>query len=64
MTSLQLYNNLTDPKPLPAGFSLNLVDVRDVALGHVLALEKEEAGGERFFASNGPFIFEKLRECG
>ena len=25
------------------------VDVRDIALGHVLALEKEEAAGKRFF---------------
>lgn len=61
MTSTQLYTNLVDPKPLPSGFSLNLVDVRDVATGHVLALQKEEAGGERFITSRGPFIFEELR---
>lgn len=29
------------------------VDVRDVALAHVLMLEKEEAGGERFIVSAG-----------
>ena len=30
------------------------VDVRDTALGHVLALEKDEAGGERIVtAANG-----------
>lgn len=63
MTSDQLYNGLTNPKPIPPGFSLNIVDVRDVALGHVLALEKEEAGGERFITSAGPFVFEQLREC-
>jgi len=29
------------------------VDVRDVALGHVLALEKEAAGGERIINTAG-----------
>ena len=28
-------------------------DVRDVALGHVLALEKEAAGGERIITNAG-----------
>ena len=28
-------------------------DVRDTALGHVLALEKDAAGGERIFTING-----------
>lgn len=62
MTSTQLYENLTNVQPFPPGFSLNIVDVRDVALGHVLSLEKEEAGGERFITGNGPFSFEELRE--
>ena len=29
------------------------VDVRDTALGHVLALEKEAAGGQRIITSGG-----------
>ena len=29
------------------------VDVRDTALGHVLALEKDAAGGERIITSTG-----------
>jgi nucleoside-diphosphate-sugar epimerase len=29
------------------------VDVRDTALGHVLALEKDSAGGERIFTVGG-----------
>lgn len=31
------------------------VDVRDTALGHVLALEKDVAGGERIITSSGAF---------
>lgn len=61
MTSAQLYNNFVDPKPLPSGFSSNIVDVRDVAAAHVLALERPEAGGERFITSRGPFDFTELR---
>jgi nucleoside-diphosphate-sugar epimerase len=34
-------------------FSSSWVDVRDTALGHVLALEKDEAGGERIVTANG-----------
>ncbi|KAJ7597563.1 D-lactaldehyde dehydrogenase [Mycena floridula] len=34
------------------------VDVRDLAEAHVLALEKESAGGERFIVSAGPFIWQ------
>ena len=33
------------------------VDVRDTALGHVLALEKEAAGGERIITASGAFVF-------
>ena len=32
------------------------VDVRDVALAHVLALESPNAGGERFIASGGAYL--------
>lgn len=37
------------------------IDVRDLAERHVLALEKEEAGGERFIVSAGWYRF--LRVC-
>ena len=33
--------------------SASWVDVRDLALAHVLALEKPEAGGERIIISSG-----------
>jgi len=42
------------------GSSGNYVDVRDTALAHVLALEIESAGGERFILSNGPFTIQKI----
>ena len=32
------------------------VDVRDTALGHVLALEKEAAGGQRIITASGAFV--------
>lgn len=31
------------------------VDVRDIALAHVLAVEKDEAAGKRFFITKGNF---------
>ncbi|KAJ7846609.1 D-lactaldehyde dehydrogenase [Mycena olivaceomarginata] len=34
------------------------VDVRDLALAHVRSLQKEEAGGERIFISEGPFTWQ------
>ena len=37
----------------PASESNSWVDVRDTALGHVLALEKEAAGGQRIITSAG-----------
>ena len=37
------------------------VDVRDIALAHVLAIEKEAAGGKRVIISAGPF---KFQDCG
>ncbi|KAG8763941.1 methylglyoxal reductase (NADPH-dependent) gre2 [Ceratobasidium sp. 423] len=36
----------------------NFVDVRDVALAHVRALEIPEAGGERFIASGGTLCWQ------
>ncbi|KAG8915735.1 methylglyoxal reductase (NADPH-dependent) gre2 [Tulasnella sp. 408] len=57
--SIQLFHDYTthhDP-PTPAGKltgpPMDMVDVRDTALIHALALEKPEAGGERFIASAG-----------
>ncbi|KAF8326995.1 uncharacterized protein EI90DRAFT_3156366 [Cantharellus anzutake] len=40
-------------------FSNNFVDVRDVALAHVLALEVPEAGGERIIISSAPFFYQQ-----
>ncbi|KAH6916476.1 D-lactaldehyde dehydrogenase [Coprinopsis sp. MPI-PUGE-AT-0042] len=40
--------------PLPGAW----VDVRDLADAHVLALEKEAAGGERIFVSAGPLVWQ------
>ncbi|KAH6890915.1 D-lactaldehyde dehydrogenase [Coprinopsis sp. MPI-PUGE-AT-0042] len=36
------------------------IDVRDLAEAHVLALEKEKAGGERFVVGAGSFIWQEL----
>jgi nucleoside-diphosphate-sugar epimerase len=49
------------PEEPLGGFSGNLVDVRDVALGHVLALEQEHAGGQRYITSNGRFTWNSFR---
>ena len=38
------------------------VDVRDVALAHVLAAEKDEAGGKRFFIVGGYFCNKEIAE--
>ncbi|KAF8310758.1 NAD(P)-binding protein, partial [Clavulina sp. PMI_390] len=62
MTMFQLYKNFIDPPPPVPGFSLNIIDVRDVAMLHVLCLEKEEAGGERWIPSSGPFTWAELRD--
>ena len=35
--------------------SYSYVDVRDTALGHVLALEKDAAGGERIITACGAY---------
>lgn len=40
----------------------SFVDVRDVALAHVLALETVKAGGERFITSNGSFTIQDICE--
>lgn len=38
------------------------VDVRDLALAHVLAAEKDEAGGKRFFVVSGHFCNKEIAE--
>ena len=38
------------------------IDVRDVALAHILAAQKQEAGGERIIISAGDFVWSDLRE--
>jgi len=39
-------------------FQAAWVDVRDVALALILALEKQEAGGKRFLAASGMFVWQ------
>ncbi|KAG8899394.1 methylglyoxal reductase (NADPH-dependent) gre2 [Tulasnella sp. 408] len=56
--SIQRFYDLTTHEPPPpaeklTALPMDLVDVRDTALIHALALEKPEAGGERFNASAG-----------
>jgi nucleoside-diphosphate-sugar epimerase len=67
-TSIARFLEYTDPKNPKSNEDLaapesNWVDVRDLALAHVLALEKKEAGGERFIANSGPFTFQDVRKC-
>ena len=55
--SLQIWyemivSDLPKPKETLSG-SNSWVDVRDTALGHVLALEKDAAGGERIITASG-----------
>jgi len=38
------------------------VDVRDVARAHVLALEKDEAGGQRIIIASGPWRWQEWSE--
>jgi len=51
--------NQVVPKPFPNNF----LDVRDVALAHVLALETPEASGERIIVSNdGSFFWHQITD--
>jgi len=59
-SSMQIWYHIvvtgSDPKTIEAlPQSDSWVDVRDTALAHVLALEKDEAGGERIITSAGGF---------
>jgi len=54
------YQSLSNPKQntneaFLTEARLNYVDVRDVSEAHILAIEKEEAGGQRFIVSKGPY---------
>jgi len=46
----------------PTNAPNDIVDVRDVALSHVLALERSEAGGERIIVSNIPLSWHQLTD--
>ena len=46
----------------PPTRNFGFVDVRDVALAHVLAAEKDEAGGKRFFIVSGRFCNKEIAE--
>jgi nucleoside-diphosphate-sugar epimerase len=47
---------------MPATGTFIWVDVRDVALAHVLAMEVPEAGGKRFFTTAGHFSNNEIRD--
>ncbi|KAF8880900.1 hypothetical protein CPB84DRAFT_1792190 [Gymnopilus junonius] len=56
------YDNVVadTPKTKDAlSFSSGWVDVRDTSLAHVLALEKEAAGGERIISTGGSFSYQE-----
>jgi len=60
-TSMLLwYNTVVLGKSLDTvvGQSSSWVDVRDLAVAHVKALEKDAAGGERIIISSAPFIWQ------
>ncbi|XP_006459379.1 hypothetical protein AGABI2DRAFT_65374 [Agaricus bisporus var. bisporus H97] len=48
----------TPATPESASFAACWVDVRDLALAHMLALQKPDAGGERLLISAGPFTYQ------
>lgn len=47
---------------VPDNVAFIWIDVRDLALGHVLAVEKAEAGGKRFFFTAGHFTNKEIAE--
>ena len=48
----QFYDGILHEK-LPGTIFANWVDVRDVAESHLIAMEREEASGQRFITSAG-----------
>ncbi|VDC00846.1 unnamed protein product [Peniophora sp. CBMAI 1063] len=65
-------NSFIGPPVLPAKSTKELssslqhfggwIDVRDIALAHVLAAQKPEAGGERILISAGDFVWQDLHD--
>ncbi|CAE6469390.1 unnamed protein product [Rhizoctonia solani] len=53
-----LHNKESITKEMLLMPNFNFVHVRDVALAHVRALEVQEAGGQRFITSSGPFCWQ------
>lgn len=58
-----------EEKPLPSasaksssGYQGNFVDVRTIGVAHTRALQKEEAGGNRFIVSAGTFCWQDVCE--
>ncbi len=54
--SLEGIQRLLDGMPAVPKIGFSWVDVRDVSAAHIAAMEKPEAGGQRFIAS-GPFLW-------
>ncbi|CAE6496853.1 unnamed protein product [Rhizoctonia solani] len=48
------------PKEVLLAPAFNFIDVRDVALAHVRALEVPEAGGQRFIVAGGPYCWQDI----
>ncbi|OBT48307.1 hypothetical protein VE00_01256 [Pseudogymnoascus sp. WSF 3629] len=62
-TSNQLINGFVQGSckdGIPPTITFLWTDVRDLALGHVLAMEKPEAGGKRFFFAAGYFTNKEM----
>jgi len=57
-----IYQAVVNPKTGADLYSYagNWVDVRDIALAHVLALQKEAAGGERIIVTAGHFAWQDM----
>ncbi|KAJ7737805.1 D-lactaldehyde dehydrogenase [Mycena maculata] len=53
-----MYDAFTKPAPAAGAGLVPWVDVRDLALAHVRALQKEAAGAERIIVSAGPFLWQ------
>ncbi|KZO93873.1 NAD(P)-binding protein [Calocera viscosa TUFC12733] len=60
-----IYQGVVNPKTGDDlyAYAGNWVDVRDVALSHVLALQKAAAGGERIIVSAGYFAWQDLYDA-
>lgn len=58
--SIDFFKKFFNGDPLPK-LSFGFLDVRDVALGHVLALEKPEVSrGRRYILSNESYFFTEI----